>query len=73
MDDDWVTQLVAKISEAKSTLELLHGHGPAEVEWESDFREHATKGTVVMPYKEDCGLCVAQVELRKLREEMGRE
>ena len=69
--DEWSTQLAAKVSKAKSNLELLHGHGPAEVEWEweTDFREHATKGTVTMPYKEGCVVCGVQSTIKKLRED----
>lgn len=66
---DHQQRFAATVVETQNTLELLHGHGPAAVEWETDFRETASKGRVYMPFKEGCAVCVGVRQVEKLRED----
>lgn len=65
----YLKRFAAKVVEVQNTLELLHGHGPAEVEWETDFRAIPSEGRVYMPFKEGCGICESVHRLSKLRED----
>ncbi len=67
--DNWVQQLAAKVREVRTTLEMVHGHGPAEVRWETDLREYASRGKVTMPYSADCAVCRTQTKVDKIRED----
>lgn len=67
--DGYLRRFAAKVVEVQNTLELLHGHGPAEVEWETDFRAIPSEGRVYMPFKEGCGICESVHRLSKLRED----
>ena len=67
--DCYLKRVAAKVVEVQNTLELLHGHGPAEVEWETDFRAIPSEGRVYMPFKEGCGICESVHRLSKLRED----
>ncbi len=67
--DGYLKRFAAKVVEVQNTLELLHGHGPAVVEWETDLRELTSKGRVYMPFKEGCENCQVMRRFEKLREE----
>ena len=67
--DGYLKRFAAKVVEVQNTLELLHGHDPAVVEWETDLRELTSKGRVYMPFKEGCGICESVHRLSKLRED----
>lgn len=65
---EWASKMAVKVTEVCNSLEAMHGHGPAEVVWESDFHRYAIKVMVNMPYKEGCALCEVGTEPKNLRE-----
>lgn len=68
MDSNWAKALSKQVHEACSALELVHGHGPAKVVWENDFEAYTSRAKVTMPYADDCAVCQAQANLKKMQE-----